>query len=131
MLSLKTRSRSRDLSRPHFHGLGLVGPSLGLVGSGLGLWGPGLGIARSGLASRPRSLQNSALATGVDWQCPTGPGQKKFSPSKIADDLFFAYRSCNSVILACTLLQLRPALAAQIRPAHREHARCPGGPVHL
>ena len=41
MLSLETRSRSRDLLRPHFHGLGLglVGPDLGLglVGSGLDL----------------------------------------------------------------------------------------------
>ena len=71
MLSLETRSLSRDLSRPNFHGLGLglVGPglSLGLVGSGLGLGllGPSLGLARSGLASRPRSLQNSALARNV------------------------------------------------------------------
>src|SRR2546425_11703095 len=71
MLSLETRSRSRDLSRPHFHGLGLVGPGLGLglvgsgLGLGLGLVGPGLGLARSGLASRPRSLQNSALAKNV------------------------------------------------------------------
>src|SRR3989442_13911800 len=32
MLSLETRSRCRDLSRPYFHALGL-----GLVGSGLGL----------------------------------------------------------------------------------------------
>src|SRR3989442_2310945 len=72
MLSLETRSRSRDRSRPHFHGLGLMGPGLGLglVGSclGLGLVGLGLGLARSGLASRPilRSLQNSVLSTMVD-----------------------------------------------------------------
>ena len=50
MLSLETRSRSRDISRPEFCGLGLglglVGPGLGL---GLGLVGPGLGLARSGL----------------------------------------------------------------------------------
>ena len=75
MLSLETRSRSRDLSRPHFHGLGLglVGPGLGLglvgsgLGLGLGLVGPGLGLARSGLTSRqrPRSRQNSALAKNV------------------------------------------------------------------
>ena len=77
MLSLETRSRSRDLSRPHFHGLGLglglvgsgLGLGLGLVGSGLGLGlglvGPGLGLARSGLASRPRPLQSSALARNV------------------------------------------------------------------
>src|SRR3989442_7279992 len=52
MLSFETRSRSRDFSRPNFHGLGLglglVGPGLGLglVGSdlGLGLVGPGLGL---------------------------------------------------------------------------------------
>ena len=39
MLSFETRSRSRDLSRSNFHGLGL-----GLVcpGLGLGLVGPGL-----------------------------------------------------------------------------------------
>ena len=43
-------------------GLGLVGSDLGL---GLGLVGPGLGLARSGLASRTRSLQNSALARNV------------------------------------------------------------------
>ena len=71
MLSLETRSRPRDRSRSHFHGLGLglVGPGLGLglVGSGLGLglMGPGLGLARSGLASRPRPLPNSALARNV------------------------------------------------------------------
>src|SRR4051812_31850282 len=29
------------------------------------------------------------------------------------------------------MFQLRPALAAQIQPPHRENARCPGGPVHL
>src|SRR6266516_771293 len=57
MLSLETRSRSRDISRPDFCGLGLglglVGPGLGLglVGRGLGLSlvGSGLGLARSGL----------------------------------------------------------------------------------
>ena len=61
MLGLETRSRSRDLSRPEFRGLGLglglvgsgLGLGLGLVGSGLGLGlglvGPGLGLARSGL----------------------------------------------------------------------------------
>ena len=75
MLSLETRSRSRDLSRPNFRGLGLglglVGPGLGLglglVGSGLGLGlvCPDLGLARSGLASRPRPFQNSALARNV------------------------------------------------------------------
>src|SRR2546425_6341587 len=67
MLSLETRSRPRDRSRPHFHGLGLVGSGLGLglVGSGLGLVGPGLGLPRSGLASRPRSFENSALARNV------------------------------------------------------------------
>ena len=73
MLSLETRSRPRDLSRPHFHGLGhgLVGPGLGLdpglveSGLGLGLVGPGLGLVGSGLASRPRSLQNSELAKNV------------------------------------------------------------------
>ena len=43
-------------------GLGIVGSGLGL---GLGLVGPGLGLARSGLASRPRSLQNNALAKTV------------------------------------------------------------------
>ena len=63
MLSLETRSRSRDLSRPNFHGLGLVGLGLDLVGSGLGLVGPGLGLVRSGLASR--SLQNNALERTV------------------------------------------------------------------
>src|SRR6266516_3280042 len=50
MLSLETRSRSRDISRSDFCGLGLglglVGPCLGL---GLGRVGPGLGLARSGL----------------------------------------------------------------------------------
>ena len=53
MLSLETRSRSRDISRPDFYGLGLslVGPGLGLgfVGPGLGLVGSDLGLARSGL----------------------------------------------------------------------------------
>ena len=54
MLSFETRSRSRDFSRPNFHGLGvgLVGPGLGLglgpvgsgLGLGLGLVGPGLGL---------------------------------------------------------------------------------------
>ena len=45
----RTRSRSRDFSRPNFHGLGLglVGPGLGLglglVGSGLGANHPGIG----------------------------------------------------------------------------------------
>jgi len=50
-------SRSRDLSRPNFRGLGLgiglVGPGLGLglvdPGLGLGLTRPGLGLARSDL----------------------------------------------------------------------------------
>ena len=78
MLSLETRTPSRDLLRPNFRGLGLglVGPGLGLglVGSGLGLGlslvGPGLSLARSGLPSRPRPidvfcLQNSALGRNV------------------------------------------------------------------
>ena len=52
MLSFETRSRSRDLSRSNFHGLGL-----GLVGSGLGLGlvNPdlGLGLVGPGLVSIP------------------------------------------------------------------------------
>ena len=60
MLSLETRCRSRDVSRPVFCGLGLglVGPGLGLglvgPGLGLGLVGSGLGLVGSGLDSRPR-----------------------------------------------------------------------------
>ena len=58
MLSFETRSRSRDFSRPNFHGfgLGLVGTGLGLdiglvgsgLGLGLGLVGPGLGLGLVG-----------------------------------------------------------------------------------
>src|SRR5437867_7606939 len=60
MLCFESRSRSRDFSRPNFHGLGLglglVGPGLGLglglvgsvLGLGLGLVGPSLGLGLVG-----------------------------------------------------------------------------------
>ena len=47
MLKSRDRSRSRDVSRPIFDGLGL---GLGLEGSGLGL---GLGLEGSGLVNIP------------------------------------------------------------------------------
>ena len=59
---------------------------------------------------------------------------------KTSDDLFFLIRSPLSNFLPSKhlmtffllqLFQLRPAPAAQNRPAHRAFARCSGGPVHL
>ena len=62
MLSLETKSRSRDRSRPNFYGL-----SLGFVGSGLGLGlvGPGLGLDRSGFAVETEISSNTALTRNI------------------------------------------------------------------
>ena len=65
MLSLETRSRSRDLSRPHFHGLGLVGPGLGPVGSGLGLVGPVFGLVGPGLGRVGPGLLTSLVVIRI------------------------------------------------------------------
>ncbi len=79
MLSLETWSRSRDVSRPKFVGLGLglglvsqgLGLGLGLVGAdlglGLGLVGSGLGLARSGLVVETET--EFKVLKILSWHC--------------------------------------------------------------
>src|SRR2546425_256789 len=59
MLSFETRSRSRDFSRPNFHGLGVVGPGLGL---GLGSWVlvsvSWVLVSLTSLSATPRNITN-------------------------------------------------------------------------
>ena len=66
MLKSRDRSRSRDVSRPIFDGLGL---GLGLEGSGLGL---GLGLEASGLGLS-LGLEGSGLVNitvqMIEWSC--------------------------------------------------------------
>ena len=58
MLKSRDRSRSRDISRPIFDGLGL-----GLEGSGLGL---GLGLEGSSLVNIPADLATTMRSV---WVC--------------------------------------------------------------